>query len=618
LSKWIDSSRTLPKEEANSLLQDVLRIAQNDTIILKAIGRQALVAYKSKELEEYKRHSKYLIKKAEALRDTIYIAKGHSYLGSYYSRKGHIDSAYYYFNEAKTYYLKLKDSAKIASTMLNMAIIETGIGDYYGSENTSVKALSHLEDYPQVRTTRGLYNNLGVLSYETKQNADALYWYQQALDATRDLKGKAVILNNMGLIHRDTKAYEKAIVLFKKALELDIKDVPIKAMVLDNLGYVYMLRGYPEGLDMLQEAFSLRQQSKNQRGLVVSQMHLGHYHAIRRDTAKAKAQWIPALARAKRIKDHKNRLKLLQFLYRELNNVEYSNAYIDLMDSITIVERNYKHQFAKIRYRTKQKEQDYDVLEDRYQVQSQTLESEEQKTKWLTILFVGALCCIGLGFYTYAQRKKIHRQQLLIEQLKARAEEKEALSVQLHDTIASDILLGLQHSEQLKMQFGGNEFDRLVNIFERAYNKARHISQDLNQGYFDKTPFQQKLKNLCVEYSFRNDFGVEIQNADTVNWDGVHHSIKVMIYDITKEALTNILKHAKASRAILRFSNRSKTIGIDILDNGKGMESTDKEGIGLLNIERRISSVSGTLTITDNQPQGTILKLRIPKLTNEN
>ena len=612
----IDSSKTVSYESSKLLLEKVLKLSKTkkiDSLELKATSSLAILNYR-KDLEQYRHYSQTLLNRAVAYKDTLYIAKGNYLLGSYYNRKTIIDSAYYYFNNAKAFYLVKNDSLKVASSMLNMAIIETGISDYYASENTTISALSYLNGNTKPKTTRGLYNNLGVLSYESQQYEDALYWYNLAKDITQDARGKAVILNNMGLIYRDTKIYDKAIESFREALSLDIEDFQsIKAMVLDNLGYIYTLQDKPEGLSIIQNAFNIRNKNNYLRGQVVSQLHLGQYYFQQNKTVKAEQVLLNGLYQAKQINDSKNRLKILKTLYTNLPNQSYETLYISLNDSIAAVERNYKHQFAKIRFRTKQKEEDYKELETQYQLQGESLDSEERKNIWLATLFGIALLFIAVGFYIFKQRQKIHRQDVLIKQLNARAEEKQNLSVRLHDTIASDILLGLQHSEQLKTQFGGDKFNRLIAIFERAYNKARRISQDLNQDYFDKIPFHQKLENLSLEYGFKNDLNITLEGIEQIQWSEIHNTIKVAIYDTIKEGLTNILKHAKASKVVLKFHKINTSMCIEICDNGIGIDTPSSEkGIGLLNIERKVSDVSGNLTITPNTPTGTIIKITLP------
>ena len=123
-----------------------------------------------------------------------------------------------------------------------MSILQTGVGDYYGSENTILEALSYIENTKKIQTKRSLYNNFGVISYELRHYQDGLYWYKKALEITSLPKAKAVILNNIGVTYRDMKDYKRAIHSFEKGLEFDLtQQQHIQAMLIDNIGYVNFL-----------------------------------------------------------------------------------------------------------------------------------------------------------------------------------------------------------------------------------------------------------------------------------------------------------------------------------------------------------------------------------------
>lgn len=596
---------------------DLSKKIENDSLYFKSVNKLAILEYRNRKYQHFKKYSERLIKVAFEKKDTLYLAKGFFNLGSYYSRISKIDSSYYYFNEAKLYYLAIKDSAKVGSSLLNMSIIQTGSGDYYGSENTIKEALSFIEHSTKTKTKRSLYNNFGITSYELKNYKNGLYWYKKALALTKLPSLKAVILNNIGIIHRDMSNYKEAVIYFKKALEIDLnKQEHTQAMLIDNVGYVYFLERNPRALQKLEKAFVIRKQIQNQRGQIVSRLHLAEYYLYKKDTGKAFTFLKNALKDAIKIKDVKNRQKILVLLSDNTSYNPYRKELQFLKDSIFLAERTYKQVFAKIRYRTEQKEIEYDFLKTQFIKQTSYLEKQQRKKISFAILFGVSLLLLFVGIYLYYQRKKIHKQQLLIEKLKARAEEKQAISVHLHDAIAGDILLGLQYSEKLQKRIKNQEFTTLISIFERAYEKARKISQDLSQLYFQKTTFAQKITNLCIEYSFHNDIKIKHQGIQTISWDMVIDEVKVGVFGILQEALTNILKHADASEVLLIFDVKDKMLRVTISDNGKGIDiKKNNKGIGLLNMQKRVEDLEGAITFMSNKSNGTIVKVQIPMLT---
>ena len=268
-----------------------------------------------------------------------------------------------------------------------------------------------------------------------------------------------------------------------------------------------------------------------------------------------------------------------------------------------------------MRYRTRQKEHALNFLQTKYSQQELVLKQQEREKIWYaTLLAVTLIFLIGI-IYFFLQRRKINKQKLIIEKLRVRAEEKQAISVHLHDAIASDILLGLQHSESMKDSIKTKEFDKLISILERAYEKARKISQDLSQIYFHQTSFQQKVINLCVEYSFHNDLKVEHKGLDSIEWEKINKEVKIAIFEILREGFSNILKHAQASRVNVSFLKKGNYIYFKIQDNGIGIQNNNVvEGIGMLNMKKRVGDLAGTINTISNIENGTILEINIPIL----
>ncbi len=612
------SKKASPKE-AKALLNKAILLSKennNDSFEFKILSRFAIVEYKSFQYEKFKEYSLKIIELSLQKKDSSFLAKGYYNLGSYYSKTNKIDSAYYYFNEAETVYSILGDSTKTGSSLLNMAIIQTGVGDYQGSEETTINALSFFKNNQKTKTVCSLYNNLGVLSYELKQYSDALYWYEQALILTKRENAKAVILNNIGIIHRDLEHLKQAKIFFQKALEIPLDSYPnILAMVLDNLGYIELLEKNPNAIKKLKRALTIRDTLNNNRGQIVSKLHIADYYLYKGDTLAALKLLNNTLSQAKKSNDLKNKLKILLMLSKVSTSEKYLQRYLLIKDSVNSLERNYKYLFAKIRYRTQKQENKFEFLQSKFNNQTANLESQKVKKKWYGSLLIASLILILIGLFLNIQRRKIHKQQLLIEKLKARAKEKQSISVFLHDSIAGDILLGLQQSQTIKEKINLKEFDSLITIFERAYEKARKISQDLNQHYFHKTKFKHKILNLCTEYSFNTGIKVTSLNLESIPWNQVQNEIKISLFEILKETLNNILKHAKASSVSIAFYKKEKFITIDINDDGIGIDKKKtNEGIGLLNIKERVTDLEGTITFNSIQPKGTQIKITIPLL----
>jgi PAS domain S-box-containing protein len=97
---------------------------------------------------------------------------------------------------------------------------------------------------------------------------------------------------------------------------------------------------------------------------------------------------------------------------------------------------------------------------------------------------------------------------------------------------------------------------------------------------------------------------------------GSHHvetDLKLNIYRIIQEQITNILKHAQASNVSILLRSDSQFIDVCVADDGKGFQPFKKRsGIGITNMINRIESFNGEFSIESSPGKGCKLSIRIP------
>jgi signal transduction histidine kinase len=84
-----------------------------------------------------------------------------------------------------------------------------------------------------------------------------------------------------------------------------------------------------------------------------------------------------------------------------------------------------------------------------------------------------------------------------------------------------------------------------------------------------------------------------------------------LIYRIVQEAVNNILKHAKATEAIVQLSINDTILSLTIEDNGIGFDTAifSKTGMGLMNLQSRTMNLGGTFEISSLPNSGTTIFL---------
>jgi Signal transduction histidine kinase len=82
---------------------------------------------------------------------------------------------------------------------------------------------------------------------------------------------------------------------------------------------------------------------------------------------------------------------------------------------------------------------------------------------------------------------------------------------------------------------------------------------------------------------------------------------------LTREALSNVVRHAQAGRALVRLARTGSNAEIRIEDDGVGFDvRSDSAGNGLRNMRERAAAMGGTLHVTSKAGKGTKLRLTFP------
>lgn len=128
------------------------------------------------------------------------------------------------------------------------------------------------------------------------------------------------------------------------------------------------------------------------------------------------------------------------------------------------------------------------------------------------------------------------------------------------------------------------------------------------------------LQNVDMKQSVTNLLGI-LEKSTGIQTEFVYEikreitddDLKVNIFRILQEGVSNISRHAKATHASVSIKDSDNKINILIKDNGKGFDINKKrEGIGLSNITNRINSFNGELSIESTSDKGCEINIKIP------
>lgn len=165
-----------------------------------------------------------------------------------------------------------------------------------------------------------------------------------------------------------------------------------------------------------------------------------------------------------------------------------------------------------------------------------------------------------------------------------------------------------------------DKFTLLGNNIDSAINTVRRIITDLRPSVLDDLGLVAALEWQLNEFEERTTIRCHFDNlAPAVHIADKSH--EVAIFRIFQESLTNIARHAKASKVEVSLVFENNNLLLEISDNGIGIseENKLKRGhYGILGMNERILSIGGSLEVTAAETAGTRVILRLPFETRDN
>ena len=89
-------------------------------------------------------------------------------------------------------------------------------------------------------------------------------------------------------------------------------------------------------------------------------------------------------------------------------------------------------------------------------------------------------------------------------------------------------------------------------------------------------------------------------------------AIETAVYRIAHEAMTNVVRHADASRCIVRLYCNSGHVSVEVRDDGRGLPADYHAGVGVTAIRERAAELDGELLLAPLPDGGTLVRTRLP------
>ena len=214
----------------------------------------------------------------------------------------------------------------------------------------------------------------------------------------------------------------------------------------------------------------------------------------------------------------------------------------------------------------------------------------------------------------------ITERKILQKKLKEAATnaERDRLARELHDTVTQSLYSINLQSDAISMALSSGNQDKaerrleiLKEIAQEAMTEMRLLIYQLHPQVLQEeglaVAIRQRLNAVEVRSGVVADFQVEGERR-------LPAKIESTLFQIAKEGLNNILRHAKASEILVRLSFGPNICRLKIQDNGVGFDPESLGlyvGYGLANMRDRLEKIDGALTIDTQPGAGTILDIEV-------
>ncbi|MDO1485078.1 sensor histidine kinase [Rhodococcus rhodochrous] len=195
-----------------------------------------------------------------------------------------------------------------------------------------------------------------------------------------------------------------------------------------------------------------------------------------------------------------------------------------------------------------------------------------------------------------------------------RLEERRTIRRELHDGLGpslAGVRLGLQGARNLVAtdpEAAAGLVDELLRELDRQVDGVRELSRSLLPPVLDELGLTAALDELVITHA-RAGFRVDLQSDLPA---GVSGPIAWAAYGIASEAIINARRHSGADECTVRVAAEGDLLVLDIVDDGRGLATDARVGVGTQSMRERAREVGGTVGIEPGDPRGVVVRARLP------
>jgi len=247
-------------------------------------------------------------------------------------------------------------------------------------------------------------------------------------------------------------------------------------------------------------------------------------------------------------------------------------------------------------------------------MQKKTID-DQRKVQQILIVFSALI--VAFAAFLWFNNKKLRSKNAEIKEalIQGQTLERKRVAAELHDHLGGTLASLNWYLHGIDKKVLSSEEQKIYRSVHQmvgaAYKEVRSLSHNLMPAELEEHGLAMALNRLVDKL---NDSKlIKFNFTQSVFDKRLSNQVEFELYSIVLELTNNIFKHSGADEASISLSESPKNIQLVIQDNGNGMPSQIKYGMGLGNVKSRVQSLSGKIDIQNPEGKGTIIEIEIPR-----
>lgn len=219
------------------------------------------------------------------------------------------------------------------------------------------------------------------------------------------------------------------------------------------------------------------------------------------------------------------------------------------------------------------------------------------------------------------EKSRDELRKLASELVRAEERERKRISVVLHDEVAQTLAAAKMRLDLLRNVPGNEEYQHAVEEAEeligQSIRQTRALMTDITNPVLYDMGLRVAVEALAEDVKARQ--GIDFTFTFSGKLRNLDQQMEVMIFQVVKELVQNVVKHSRARNASIRLVEDREAVSVTVADDGAGFDAGDigavdaEGGFGLFSIRERAKSYGGKIEIDSRRGKGSRVTVVLPK-----